>query len=809
MRRDYLARSADAFALLAGWVYDHRWLVLCASILFTAAAAWQAGKVGADASLDTFFDPQDPTYRHYYEFRQDFGSDEIAYLFYSVPGAEHGVFDLAAMRKIAELSRELEANVPFVKEVTSLSHAEFMQSAGDDITVHEILRDFPETQAELLELRELILSKDIYVDNIVSADGRFAAIILEMTRASTDPPKLARLDPEGGDQLDNLYPQVSGYVIREILAKPEYAEFEFYNTGDVELNTVYNVTAVTEPVVQMSLSVLLIMLLGLVLLRGGVIGLIGPLLVVISALILTVAAMALLGWDIDMMFAMTPNLLIAIGVAQAVHLLSEFQLARGQGLARRDALCETMRLVGNPCLLAALTTAAGFMAMSGSELKGISRLSLYGGFGVLCTFFMMVTLLLSLLSFGGERHSRHSIRKNWFGPVLQLIHTFNVQRPGWIISASALLLVVSLAGISQLRVDFSFLTDFKPTLKIRQDTEFVEANMGGTLSLVYVFDAGEDGMKEPQRLRELQAFQQFAETQELVVKSLSIVDILKDLNQTFHGDQSEYYRIPEQRDLVAQYLLLYELSGGDQLEEYLSSDFSRAVVDLRVTMTNSTRIQQLFDSLQNYLREREQLKTLQITVEPSGVGLLWVRLADYISSSFAQGYLLVFVMIFTLMCIIFRSMKVGALAMVPNLGPILITMGYMGWAGINLDYIRMMIATIAIGIAVDDTVHLLTRMRQEFFRCGNYLQAMQNSLLGVGHALIITTIILAAVFAVYFLSDLAVMASFGVLLIVAISCALLADLFLLPVLIVKFKPFGPEFEWLADNRGSDQRPILT
>ncbi|MFK8019160.1 MAG: RND family transporter [Pseudomonadales bacterium] len=797
--RDYLARSSIAFGDFAVWVHDHRLSVLISTMLTTVLAAWIAAGVGADASLDSFFDPEDPTYKNYYDFRADFGSDEIAYILYTAPTAEHGVFDLNVMRSVAELSRSLEREVPFVKDVSSLSSSEFMQSDGDDILVREILHDFPETQEELLKLRNIILSKDIYINNIVSADGRHAAIILEMSRSATDPTDQIRFDPEGGDGLENLYPQASGAIIREILERPQYSELNFYNVGDVELNAIYNTIAFTEPVKQLTYSVLIIMVLGLVLLRGGLLALLGPLAVVLIALLMTVAAMALLGWDVDLMFSMIPNLLIAIGVAQSVHLLSEFQLARSHGLARRDALRETMELVGNPCLLAALSTAVGFLAMAGSDLKGISHVSIYGAIGVVFTYILTVTLLLSLLSFGGEKARKWKVDHLWLSRGLHWVADINVNRPALVYAASIFLVFAGIAGVAQLRVDFSFLTDFKPHLKIRQDTEYAEQNMGGMLSLVYVFEAGEDGMKSPENLRVVEQFQRFAEQRELVHKSLSIVDTLKDLNRTFHGDNPDYYRLPDDQELIAQYLLLYELSGGDQLEEYLTSDFSRAVVDLRVTMSGSTEIRLLFDELQAYLDEHVGPLEARLRVEPSGVGLLWVRLADYISSSFTQGYLLVFVMIFVLMCVIFRSLKVGSLAMIPNLGPIFLTMGYMGWAGINLDYIRMMIATIAIGIAVDDTVHLVTRMRQEFFRCGNYEEAMRAALSGVGQALVITTIILAVTFATHFGSELAVMASFGSLLISAILTALLADLFLLPVLIVRFKAFGPEFELLAEK----------
>lgn len=797
--RDYLARSSHAFGNFAVWVHDHRWLVLIASLLIAAASAWVASGVGSDSSLDAFFDPDDPTYRHYYDYREDFGSDEIAFLLYTAPDAEHGVFDIEVMRTIAQLSRALEAEVPFVSDVLSLSSAEFMQSDGDDIQVHEILHDFPESQQDMLALRDLILSKDVYLNNIVSRDGKHAAIVIEMTRAATDPLDMVRYDPEGGDGLQNLYPQVSGNAIKDLLGRPEYRAIEFYNIGDVELNTVYNEIALSEPVSQMGISVVIIMVLGLVLIRGGVLSLLGPLMVVLVAMVMTVAFMALIGWDIDMLFAMVPNLLIAIGVAQAVHLLSEFHLARSNGLCRRDALQETMELVGNPCLLAALSTAVGFMAMAVSDLKGIANLSLYGAFGVLCTFFLTVTLLLSLLSFGSDKPKQWTLQQQWLNRILDWVVEIDLKRPGLIIMLSAALIVTGLFGVSKLRIDFSFITDFKPHMPIRQHTEYAEDNMGGMLSLVFVFESEEGGMKSPEYLAALERFQAFADQQPLVHKSLSIVDILKDLNQTFHGDDPEYYRLPENRDLIAQYLLMYELSGGDQLEKYMTSDFSRAVVDLRVEMVGSHKVRELFDSLTGFVDSEFNTSDSGLKVEPSGVGLLWVKLADYIFTSFSKGYLLVFAMIFLLMCIIFRSLKVGALTMIPNLAPILLTMGYMGFAGINLDYIRMMIATIAIGIAVDDTVHLVSRMRQEFFRCGNYQQALRQAIGGVGHALVITTIILVFSFSTHFWSDMATMASFGSLLISAICLALLADLFLLPVLLIRFKAFGPEFELLAES----------
>lgn len=797
---DYLILSSRAFGNFAVWVHDHRWLVLTASICFALIVGWLSSSIESDTSLESFFDSEDPTYVNYYNFRQDFGSDEIGYVLYTAPDTEHGVFDIDVMRKIAHLSRAIQAEVPFLREVTSLSSAEFIQSDGDDILIQDLLHDFPKTQQELLNLRDVILSNEVYVDNIVSRDASHAAIVLEMTRATTDPPELLRYEKEGGSSLANNYPQISAYAIRDILSRPEYAGIDFYNIGDVELKTVYNSKVSTEPIIQSVLSIFIIMLVGLILLGGGVLTLGGPLVVVLIAVLATVAFMATMDWKISMMFSMVPNLLMAVGVAQSVHLLSEFQLARARKLDRRDALRETLERIGNPCLLAAVSTALGFLAMAGSDLKGIANLAVYGAVGVMFTFILTITLLLSLLSFGRQQPAKLNFYQQWMTTLLTWVANFNLRRPSIVIAISIMLIFVGCIGVTKLQVDFNFLTDFKPHVKIRKDTEYAEEKMGGMFSLVYVFDAGEDGMKDPKNLQALEKFQDFAESQSIVQNSLSIVNTLKDLNQTFHGDNPNYYRITEDRDLIAQYLLMYELSGGDQLEKYMTSDFARAVVNLRVKMVGSAEIKEVFNSLQAYIDSEIGSTDLNLKVEPSGVGLLWVRLADYVASSFREGYVFLVSMIFFAMCVVFRSIKVGALSMIPNLGPIFLMIGYMGWAGINLDYIRIMVGTIAIGIAVDDTVHLVTRMRQEFFRTGSYAQAMRNSMNGVGHALLITTIILVAAFSTQLISDLAAMASFGGLLITALTSALLADLFLLPVLIVRYEAFGPEFAVTRQNQ---------
>ena len=376
--------------------------------------------------------------------------------------------------------------------------------------------------------------------------------------------------------------------------------------------------------------------------------------------------------------------------------------------------------------------------------------------------------------------------------MLKRIIACNLKYRGTILLVSAGIFAFSFVGMAQLKIDFNWLQELKEHVKFRQDTEYVEKVMVGMLSVVYVFDTGmPDGIKDPAILKQLEAVQTQANRNSLVKKTYSIVDILKDINQSFHGDDQRYFKLPESRDLISQYLLMYEISGGTELEDYVTSDYSRTSLELRVELVDESRIEALVRELESQMTGNPVGLT---EVKTTGIGLLWIRICDYIADSQAKGYLLAFGMIACLMCVAFRSAKVGLLCMIPNLAPVILTLGFMGLTEWYLDYMSLLFATIAIGIAVDDTVHLVARIRMEFLRCGNYTQAIGTGLIHVGRAIVITSIILMSAFLVFLISQMAILAKFGILLAITIGTALIAVLFLMPVLLMVFKPFGKEFK---------------
>ncbi len=765
-RRDAIAGLSRFFRAISAWSYDHRWLVLIASFAVWGLGGYLAGSARIDNSFESFFDTDDPTYGAYQRFREDFESDEIAYIVYR---ATEGPWDIDVMRKIERLTKALEEEVPFAEEVTSLSNAEFMEGAPpDDILVYDLLADFPKNQEELFIIRDKVMKKPLYLSGLVSADAELGAIIIEMNRSSIDSVEEIRLDPEGGDGLDNLYPQVSFDAIEAVIQRPEYSGIEFFHTGDVAINATYNRVFIEKdlPLV-LSLTVVVIAIgLGLVFRRA--IGVIGPFMVVAFA----------------MAFGLMPALLITVGVADSVHILSEFGLYQQRLGDRRKAIQETLYLVGPPCLLTSLTTAAGFLSLSFSPVKSVSHLAVYSAAGVLAAFLASITILVAFLSFGRRVPDTASSEKERAGAkggrfsaaALHGVASFVIRFRNAILVVSALVFIASAWGISMMTVDSNFLKEFSERVPIRQTTRLVDDHMSGASSIIYLFDSGEpDGIKNPAVLREIERVQKAAEQNPLVTKTYSVVDFIKEINQSFHNGDPAYYKIPESQELIAQYLLVYELSGGAEVKDYVS--------------TETSRLQGVVDGISAHL-DAEPLNAT--TVSKTGVGALWLKFVEYITWSQIQGALLAFTVVSLMMILVFRSVKIGLLSMIPNLSPVLLVLGGMGWVGTPLDYYRLLIAPVAIGIAVDDTIHLMTRYHHEFLKARDYKKALYASMDGVGRAVFITSVLLVAGFLMNLFSLMDGQKSFGVLIAAVIATALIADFLLMPALILWLKPFGPE-----------------
>lgn len=784
-----------AFADLGAWSFSNKWIVFAVSLVILSGSLFLSNQVRMDNSFEAFFDANDEAYSAYKVYRNNFGSDEIIYLMYDASEYSHGIFNVELMDKIHNLTKTIDLQVPFVHRVRSISNAELMIGREDELVIKKISEEWPLNQQGLLDFAEGFKKKPLFLGNLFDKDFKYGAIVVEMTQSSTDPADKIRLDPEGGDGLDNMYPQVSHAALKEVLAQPPYNEIPFYISGDVPLNSTYNEIVEEETATLGGASMIIILVILALFFRGKIIGIVGPLVVVGFAMVMTIAFISLMGWNVDMMFVMAPTLLLAIGVAHSVHIVSAF-LTKARELGdRKQALSETLYLVGTPCLLTSLTTAAGFFAMSTAPIKSISHMAIYMSMGVLFAFFLSVTLLTFFLNFIRIPEGKIETNKKpqLLDKFLRKVGNITIAHPKKLIGLFVLIVFGVGTGIADIKIDSNYLHDFSNRVQVKLDTQYIDNTMSGMGSYAYLLDTKQEGgIKDPEFLKELDRLQQQVDSHyPLVRKTTSIVDLLKDLNQSFHADNPEYYRIPESRELVAQYLLVYEMSGGEDLFSFITDDYSQALIEMRMKLTNSSELAEFDQSIQSYL----ETNPLTLSERSStGIGALWMQLMDYISDSQRSGVLIALGVITLLISFIFGSFKLGVISMIPNIAPIVIVTGAMGWFEIYLDYTKLFIAPIAIGIAVDDTIHMITRFRLEFQRLGNYKAAFEATIQEVGRALVITSVTLVCGFCALFISVMSAQVWFGVLLSSTIILALLADLFIMPILVFWLKPFGPERE---------------
>lgn len=783
---DTIEQLNNMFRKTATFSFDHRRAVAVLCLILLAICGYLASSVRFDNSFESYFDRSDPVYERFLTFRDDFGSDEISYILYNAPDKEHGPWDLSVMRTIDEITGVLEEEVPFVKRVVSLPNSEFMEGRDDTLHINDLLDSFPETQKELLEIRRKVLDKPVYINGLVSRDGKNAAIIIEMEKSSIDPLSEIMIDPDKGSNLKNLYPQATGEAIDAVLKRYKDSGIQFYHTGDVPLNAAYNTISQTESEFLGLVSFVVIGIFLFFFFRT-VTGIIGPLAVVFLSILISVAFIGICGWQFDLMFIMLPTILIAVGVADSVHIISDFKTHYRSLNNRREAIRKTAYLTGVPCLFTSLTTTAGFMSMSISPIKSIKHFAMYSGVGVLGAFFLSVTFLIVFLSFGkNEVPVKSTVKKtDRLNRIMKAITVFNIRHKYPVIVFAVILFGFSVAGIMKLKVDSNFLSEFSDRVEVKRVTEYVDSVMGGSISYSYIFDTGkQDGVMDPKILKAIERLQQKAEADPIVLKTYSVTDIIKDINKSMHDEEQQYYRLPESPEMTAQYFLLYEMSGGDELENYVTPDFSRTNLEIRTLMADSSRVEELIEELDRFIDD--ELKTIQPQL--TGMGALWYKLIDYIVQSQLRGFSLAFVVITIMMCILFRSIKVGLLSMIPNLSPVILTLGIMGWTGIPLDYVKLMIGCIAIGIAVDDTIHLVTRFQHAFRENGCYEKALEEAMSHVGRALFITSVVLICGFLVFTVSVMATLVQFGILVAATILVALAADFFLLPSLFLALKP---------------------
>ena len=622
-------------------------------------------------------------------------------------------------------------------------------------------------------------------------------------------------------------------------------DFEFFAVGNPPLME-FMLSILTQ-LAYLGVAVVLIFFFLLWVLFRSFSAVVWPLVTIAVSMIWTAGITVWLGITISQMISITALLVFSVGIADCVHVMSAYFSFRQQGLAHYDALSKSYGKTGLALLVTSLTTIAGIIAIATSDILPIQVFSLMAAMGVALAFLFTIILLPLLLDIwhpgamggsasladrlGSRWQSLPGVLKalyalvylaaifallgiaigsyialasaftyvvvQWQKPILQRIPRITQKHPFIILALFGSLFLSCAYGMSLLRIDTNMTELTREGNPMRVAYDVVDENMAGAQSMVIMVDSHQaDGLLEPEVMRAIDQLQLRIETNyaDQVTRSYSLANIVKDTFEKMNDDEASFYRIPETQQMISQLLYLFNSANPDDRRSLVSDDYSRANITLNIYNAGSYEYKQFFDNIAVDIDEvfaAAKAKKPELEVYLTGTMALMMRMADEVATSQFASFSLALGVISVIMVITLGSLQAGAIAMIPNVIPALLGFGLMGLLGVPLDTDTILIAPLIIGLAVDDTIHFMTHYRVELIRTKSIELALSSAINEVGQAVMFTTMVLGLGFALLSFSDYLGMAKLGFFGSLAIFVALLCDLFLIPALIIVFKPtFG-------------------
>lgn len=714
----------------------------------------------------TWFSKGDPILKTYNEFEETFSGGELIVVAYE----SDNPFNELELAYISHLSQEL-GNVPYVNKATSLTTVYDIVGTEEGLEIKPLMDEYPKTDEDVSALNHRINLNPFFTGNLISKDAETIGIVLSLDIVIKDEKAISEINRE------------ITTVIRKILSKEhKITGRRFYLVGNTITDAEISIMMEKDMQRFFPLAVLLGAVM-LFLIFKSLSSTIFPLITIFLGLIWTLGLKGLTNSPITPITTTLFALITVIGIANSIHLISHYRLELPRLKDKKQTLLETYERVGKPCLFTSLTTALGFGSLSISHIPAIRNLGIFASFGIMSTFILsMILIPVGLQSTKVNPKIVRTKEHKW--GMLKWIGTFNLKYSKLILILSVLIVLFMALGLPRIHVEGSMLEYLKKGSALRRAAEFVDGKLNGISSTEVIICGKPDSFKNPEVLREIENLQKLVENHSKVSTSYSVVDHLKLINRALNNGNQEYFNIPETKEAIAQCLLLYEMSGGTGTENYATTDYDMARISIRTQQMNEEERKELIEEIRKYTDKNFN----QFDVEITGLDNLFRKLTERIVLTQIHSLGLAFLVILGLMVLLF-GFRGGLVSILPNIFPIVFVLGLMGYARFYLNIATAIIASIAIGIVVDDTIHYFSHFRHEFAVTGDREQAMKRALQKVGRALCFTSLILALGFTIFLISETSILLDYGILSSIAVITALLGDLFIGPVLLTKFKVF--------------------
>jgi len=740
---------------LANILYRFRFfslgLIVAMTIIFGSLI-----RIEMDNSLKAWFSATDPNYIVYEDYRDTFegGRSLIVAL------RCEDIFSLDVLNYIKQKTEEFEA-LHRVKQVHSLANANKVIGTSEGIEINPLLSELKENN--LHKTREYALEDELFRGYLVSQDGKFTALVITFE----DMPS---------EETDRAVRQVRKIAYR---GKPE--NLEVFLSGDMRIYSEFNrFTKQNQKI--LPLLVIPIISIFIFILFRSLSKVFVILLVIGMSLCWALGFYSVLGYTFNVVTGMLIPLVITLSIATSIHIMEYFSEVR-RNYNKKEAFIHTLKYITIPCFITSITTAFGLLSLSISNIDAVKHFGIGSAAGIMFAFFIsivIVPLFLTLLP--SSKNTKEARAREHF---LQGISQLNERSFKYILVMAVLGFIFFGWGVTKVKIETNQIEWFPKKENCYKSAMLVDRNLSGIGDMEILIKGEVDLLKEPDILKKMDNLSSEIEKLPRVKKIISLADYVKRINKALKEDSPDYYKIPDSKYLIAQELFLFTLSddGREELDRIVTPDYSQG----RISVKTESMPSQKSVILGNFLgrKAKDCFSETGASVTLTGTTYLYNLMDTYLLESQVKGFSLAFLLVIGVLFIAFWSVKYGGLSIIANLLPIIFIIGIMGWSGVALNTGTVMIASVALGIAADDTIHFISRFRKELkLNKFSVKDALRETTVSVGNAIIFTSMINIAGFLILLISGFQPTREFGTLIALTLFFAIIGDIVVLPSIIV-------------------------
>lgn len=743
-------------------------VILSIVLALTAILIYFIPSLGFDYNFEKFFPKSDKEADFFYEHRARFESDND-FLLIAIEN-KNGIFESDFLKKVAVFTGKLrkEKHVTYVQSIVDMQQV-FLFPTGGRALKKYIDLDSLKNQKEQLKNDSTTIYKHVeLVESLIAKDGKSLCVFVRHT--------------------DFLSKKKSDYLIGEVQKLSEQFGFEKIRIAGRTIGQNYYIEKMTfEMLFYVSLSLILVVVFLWFSFRSAW-GILIPQIVIILTMIWVIGSMAVLNEPINIVLTILPSILFVVGMSDVIHLVSRYLDALRLGSSKQESISIALKEVGFATLLTSLTTAIGFLTLMFVQVQPIQVFGFVTGIGVMIAFLLTIVMLPVLfLLFPSPKNIIESKSSEKWKALLSSLFIKTLKKRKLILICTSVVTLLLILASTQMKVNNFLMDDLRESEPIKQDFRFLDDHYGGIRPLeigIHLKDTNQS-IWDADILADLEKIENYLATEYQAKINVSLVQTLKVLNRSSYSGNPSYFKLPTKKSQLRKSKQLLRIANqGKWLATMLDSTETHTRIGGNIGDWGNVHLQKKNEAFKRFLKQNIDTQLLEVNI--TGTAHLIDKNMRYLSTNLIQGIIVSILLITFLMGLLFISLRMVAISLIPNLIPLLVLSGIMGLVGIDLKISTAIIFTIAFGIAVDDTIHFLGKFKFELQKGKSKLYALKRTYITTGKAMILTTLILCCGFAMLIFSSFMGTFIMGLMITVTLLSALILDLTVLPILILIF-----------------------